>query len=83
MIGNIESHRKKPGRETLKRLAAALEVSADWILTGDDAQSPKFMTNDPDEVRLLRQYRKLTKRQKQNLLKLVEASVEIGAEMEQ
>lgn len=50
-IVNIEAGRKKPGREAVGRIASALGVTVDWLLTGpsDDVQTAEAYTTTAQE----------------------------------
>jgi transcriptional regulator with XRE-family HTH domain len=70
---------------TAKRLAQIAEVTLTdpSVLLRDKAGNPtEPQLSDPGEIALVRAYRKMSERQQQNLLKLIQVSVNIRREIE-
>jgi transcriptional regulator with XRE-family HTH domain len=79
LVGQWESHRKKPGREILRRLAEATMTNAGALL---GEQPNDAVANNHGELSLLRRYRHLSRRQQENLLELLGVSLDIRREIE-
>jgi DNA-binding XRE family transcriptional regulator len=86
LVGQWESHRKKPGREVLRKLARAIMVSPTALL--DDViivpgnHDVGVVVGDHDELALLRRFRGLSRRQRENLLELLGVSLDVRREIE-
>jgi transcriptional regulator with XRE-family HTH domain len=83
LVGQWESHKKSPGRETLMRIAKAATVSAGYLLGEEPLEAISITTVKLEEVALLRKFRQLTPVQQKNLLQLIDASVEIRQDIDQ
>lgn len=82
LVGQWESHKKKPGRENLAKVAKATLVSMPYLM-GDEAQDEmQVVINDPEKIDILRQYGRLTNRQRQNFRQLLGMSIEIRQQIE-
>ncbi len=83
LVGQWESHKKKPGRESLIKVASATSVSVGFLLGQEEIGATPLTTQSPEEAALLRQFRRLNGVQRKNLLHLVGISVDIRQEIEQ
>jgi DNA-binding XRE family transcriptional regulator len=87
LVGQWESHRKKPGREVLRKLARAIMVNPTVLL--DDVRvvpgnhDVDVVVGDHNELALLRRFRNLSRRQQENLLELLGVGVDLRREIEQ
>lgn len=82
LVGQWESHLKKPGRETLRKVAEVTLSSMEWFLGERDDSIVDVRITDPGELALLRHFRRLSDRQRQNLLELIGISADIIREMQ-
>jgi transcriptional regulator with XRE-family HTH domain len=82
LVGAWESHLKKPGRETLMRVADATSVSVAYLLGIEKLDHVVLQTRTPDEAMLLRGFRRLAIRQQKNLLQLVGISTDVREQIE-
>lgn len=82
LVGAWESHKKKPGRELLPKLSEELEVSINYLLGQEESSEQKLSTSDPDEISIIRFYRKLNDIQKQNFAQLISMSLDVRREIE-
>lgn len=69
-ISNYENTGHQPDYDTLMKITEYLGVSIDFLLGADD--SSKCENFIPEEVELLKKYRKLSLEEKQILLQLIE-----------
>ena len=76
LVGLWESHRRVPGRDLLRAIAEITFTSMEALMRGDDA-TPGVLVTDPIETAMLRRFRQLTLRQRQNLLELLAAAVDV------
>jgi transcriptional regulator with XRE-family HTH domain len=81
LVGQWESHRKDPGRDNLKRLADALGTNMEFLLRGAARQNGVHIT-DPYELLMLRRFRNLTPRQRENILELLGVSGDVRRQIE-
>lgn len=84
LVGAWESHRKAPGRDNLKRIAEVTMVSMEELL-GVKAPdpTPTVRLRGPDELDLLRRYRRLSPRARENLRELLGVAGDIAREIQQ
>jgi transcriptional regulator with XRE-family HTH domain len=82
LVGQWESHRKKPGRENLCRLARAVLVDISTLLSESEMTSRPVSITDPNELLLLRRFRHMSRQQQKNLLELFGMSLNVRREME-
>ena len=83
LVGQWESHKKKPGRETLARLAQKTGVSMDYLMGVTPDLSMALTVTDPFEVSLVLRSRSLTARQRKNLGELLDMTLQVRREIEQ
>jgi transcriptional regulator with XRE-family HTH domain len=83
LIGQWESHKKKPGRDILPRLADALVLDITALLTDDKKQPRGVYIHEARELALLRRFKQLSPRQQENILELLGVSANIRREMEE
>lgn len=82
LVGQIESHRTEPGRETLRRLCDVLGITTDSALSGSAVVEFHAVVTSGREVRLLHAFRRLSRRQQDNLLELLAYSGDVAEEMQ-
>ena len=82
LVGQIESHRTEPGRETLRRLCDVLGITVDSALSAGGAVEFHAVVNSGREVRLLYAFRRMSRRQQDNLLELLAYSGDVAKEMQ-
>ena len=80
LVGQWESHRKKPGRESLRKIAEVTLVSMDWLLTGDAVSGVNV--KDPDALRILRAFMRMSERQRKNMAEFFRVSADVSREVE-
>ena len=81
-VGQWESHAKKPGRESLGKISRALGITTDSLLSSDASVVYQMLITDALEVRAVLAFRRLSRRQKDNLLELLSVAGDVAAEME-
>jgi transcriptional regulator with XRE-family HTH domain len=77
LVGQWESHKKKPGRETLLRVAEATAVSVAYLLASAEGPKARIEISKPDEIALLQLYRRLTRAQQRNLRTLLASELQV------
>jgi transcriptional regulator with XRE-family HTH domain len=82
LVGQWESHRKKPGRENLIAIARATTVSVGYLVGHEEFNEQTVTTSNPMEVALLRKFRRLNSVQRKNIAQLLDISVDIRQEIE-
>ena len=82
LVGQIESHRTQPGRETLRRLCDVLGITVDSALSTSNVVEFHAVVTSGREVRLLHAFRRLSRRQQDNLLELLAYSGDVAKEMQ-
>lgn len=82
LVGQWESHKKKPGRETLRRLAETLLVDMATLLSETQPSFKGVTVIDPNEIALLRRFRLMSPRQRENLLELLGVALDVRREIE-
>jgi transcriptional regulator with XRE-family HTH domain len=82
LVGAWENHTKKPGRETLIRVADATSVTVSYLIGYEEFASMVLQTRTPEEAGLLRGFRRLAVRQQKNLLQLVGISADVREQIE-
>lgn len=80
LVGQWESHQKAPGREFLGRLAEALVTDMAYLLRGTRPNG--VYVSEPQELMLLRRFRNLAPRQRENLLELLGVGRDVRGEIE-
>ena len=78
LVGAWESHQKSPGTAKLKKIALETGVSMDAILGGGPVTPEILEISDPDEIKLIVNYRRLPTVAKKNSLEIVEMTANIG-----
>jgi transcriptional regulator with XRE-family HTH domain len=76
-LSQIERGLRAPSEQVLKSIADVLEVSADTLY--DQAGVPREKDGPPKVVQAIREDPKLTGRQRQALIEVYEAFVDVGA----
>lgn len=71
LVGQWESHRKKPGRDVLAKIARATSVTVEFLLGDERLDEAVLVVSDPDEAALLRRYRMLSERQRRSVHELI------------
>lgn len=82
LVGQWENHSKNLGRETLSKVADALEVSTDYLLGKTQTLLEEMRITDPDVIALVTMFNRLKPSQRKNFAEFLRASVAIGREME-
>lgn len=82
MIGQIESHTKMPGRETMTKIAAATGMSVSYLLGESAGAEPEPPKMDRDALTLLKLWHGLSPGQKKTHLDLFRESVRTRKRME-
>lgn len=83
LVGQWESHVKKPGRENLGKIAEVTYVSVAWLLSGEGSPNSGVFVSDPDAIKMLRAFNRMSSRQRKNAIELFSVSADVGREMEQ
>lgn len=71
-INKYENHNIEPDIETIKRLAAFFQTSVDFLI-GYAQEAPPISS---EELRLLRQYRRLSRRQQDCVREIIQTYLE-------
>lgn len=79
LIGAWESHKKSPGRETLKKLARATAQPLSYFIDGVVADEAVLETRNPEEIEVILLFRKISPNQQRTHLALLRQSVSIRA----
>lgn len=74
MVGAWESHRKKPGRDLLLKIARLTGVDVKELVDGPQGKEPA----DPLRSALHRRIDRLSRRQQKNLLELLDMASDVG-----
>ena len=82
LVGQWESHRKKPGRDLLAKIAAVTMTSMGYLMGAEPIDHVTVIMNDAEEIDLLRQYRRLPARVRENLRQLIAKTVEVREHIE-
>ena len=69
-IGRIENGKVFPSSDVLLKMAIYFGVSCDWLLTGEDTKTK--ICDNADEANLIRLYRQLSPKDKDNIQELIE-----------
>lgn len=69
-IGRIENGKVFPSSDVLLKMAVYFDVSCDWLLTGENAKTQ--ICDNADEANLIRLYRQLSPKDKNNIQELIE-----------
>lgn len=76
LVGQWESHIKKPGRDNITKIAEATSVSVGFLLGTEEFDQSTLTIVDPEETSLVRRYRTLSARQKRSVRELIGAAAE-------
>ena len=87
-LTNYIKGKTKPNAEVISRICNALQVSTDWLLTGNDIQrwdvdGPDQMHLTKEEANLLQMYRQLTQKDKTEINILMEVKYSFTREPEE
>jgi transcriptional regulator with XRE-family HTH domain len=83
IIGQWEAHIKKPGRETLRRLAQALIIDPGALLRDvGDPDKHGVLVTDQRQIDMLRRFVLLSPDQQDNLLKFLGIARDVRLEIE-
>ena len=66
LVGQWESHKKKPGRENLAKIANLCGISMEYLQGGATEMGAEILVSAPDEVELLLKYRRMAPLSKEN-----------------
>lgn len=83
LIGQWESHKKDPGRETLIKLALVTGKPLSYFVDGVAPDPAILQTKFPDEIELIMNFRKMSPKQKGTHSALFRQSVAVRALVEQ
>jgi transcriptional regulator with XRE-family HTH domain len=84
IISHWETGVRTPGRDNLLRIAAATSTNISELMAPEEAPEKGTLTNlTQDEVAMLRGYRRLSERQRKNLVELISVSGDVRREIEQ
>ena len=83
LVGQWETHEKKPGRENLKKIADETLSDISEIVDGEHTTSSGVLIKDPELLALLRAAKRMSPRQRKNLLELIGVAADIVREVEQ
>ena len=81
LVGQWESHRGAPGRANLKKICEFLGVTADSLLSPDDVVAYRMTLTNAREVKAILAFRRLSRRQQDNLLELLTVAGDVADEM--
>lgn len=83
IVGQWESHHKVPGRESIRRIAEVTLTPIAVLMFDQTSKSDRGITvTNEAEIEVLRRWRRLTKRQQDNLLELLKMSGNVRREIE-
>lgn len=82
LVGQWESHKKKPGRENLAKVARVTLVSMAYLMGDEPMDQQTITVSDADQIDLLRQYGRLNATQRQNLRQLLGMTIEVREHVE-
>lgn len=83
LVGQWESHKKKPGRENLDKIAKATLVSIASLLSDDANPDQGVYVSDPDALKMLRAFGRMSPRQRKNAVDLFDVAADVRREIEQ
>lgn len=82
LVGAWESHRKAPGRETLRRLAKVTFTDPAAILDDLPPDQAGVKITDLRHLALIRRFDRMSKRQQENLFELLGMAADVRRELE-
>ena len=82
LVGQWESHKKKPGRENLARIAQVTMTSMPYLMGTESLDQITVPVSNPLKLDILRQLDRLTPLQQENLRQLLGMSIEIREHIE-
>jgi len=82
LVAHWESGIRQPDTKRLAEIADLTFTDQSVLLQDDDGNPTEPPLRQPDEIELVRIYRRLSERQRQNLLKLVRVSLNVRREIE-
>ncbi|HEY2617824.1 MAG TPA: helix-turn-helix domain-containing protein [Acetobacteraceae bacterium] len=84
IVGQWESHRKSPGRENVRKIAAVTLVDPGSLLQDVGTQSEAgVLVTDLRQIALLRRFALISTRQQENLLELLGVAKDVRRELEE
>ncbi len=75
LVGAWESHKKPPGRKTLQKISEVTGISMDALAGSGALEVQALQITDPDEIRLIMDFRRLPSLGKENTLKIIEMAL--------
>jgi len=82
LVGQWESHTKKPGRENLRKIAEVTLTDPAVLLNEKPPSDSSVSVADPRALAMLRKWGQMSRRQQDNLLELMGVSADIRREIE-
>lgn len=82
LVGAWESHRKAPGRENLRRIAEVTAINPAALLSDIPDGEAGIPVKNSRELELLRKWRRLSRRQQDNILELLDISASVRRKIE-
>jgi transcriptional regulator with XRE-family HTH domain len=82
LVGQWESHKKKPGRDNLAKIAQATMVSMAYLMGTERIDQLTVTISDAEQIDLLRQFSRLNAVQRQNLRQLLGMTIEVRGHIE-
>lgn len=84
-VGDWESTIKKsmPGAKAIHAISCEFNVTADWVLNGENISNNNGFVLTPDEMELLHLFRKLSFKDQMKTIGYVESAVEKHSQKEQ
>lgn len=82
LVGQWESHKKKPGRDNLGKIAALCAVSMEYLIGTSTLMGRTVTTSVEREVQLLLGFRRLSDIQQQRLVEFIAEAVKARSEIE-
>ena len=77
LVGQWESHRKRPGSDNLRRIAEVTLTSLDALSRDQWSETEGVLVKDPRQITLLRRFVLMSSRQQENLLELLGVVVDL------
>lgn len=82
LVGQWESHKKKPGRDNLAKIAQVTMVSMGYLMGTETLDQLTVTISDAEQIDHLRQYSRLNAVQRQNLRQLLGMTIEVREHIE-
>jgi transcriptional regulator with XRE-family HTH domain len=83
LVGQWESHRKKPGRENVSKIAQATLVGVGWLMGEDDAAMDRLTIRpDADQLAMLRYFARLRPIPRENFLEGIARTADMPDKIE-